>query len=62
MADRFWKSMLAALKRATLDELCKRLWDLDYTKVDERLSVIMNAILQLEAHGECREWVTLQPC
>ena len=54
MADRFWKSMPAALKRPTLDELHKRLRDLDYTQVDERL----NAILQLEAQGECGESAT----
>ena len=29
-ADRFWKSMPAALKRPTLEELYKRLRDLDY--------------------------------
>ena len=55
MADRFWKSMPAALKRPTLDELYKRLRDLDYTQVDERLAVMLNAILQLEAQGECRD-------
>ena len=58
MADRFWKSMPAALKRTTLDELCKRLRNLDYTQVDERLAVMLNAILQLEAQGECRESAT----
>ena len=58
MADRFWKSMPAALKRPTLDELCKRLRDLDYTQVDERMAVMLNAILQLEAQGECRESAT----
>ena len=55
MADRFWKSMPAALKRPTLDELYKRLRDRDYTQVDERLAVMLNAILQSEAQGECRE-------
>ena len=49
--------MPAALKRPTLDELYKRLRDLDYTQVDEKLVVILNAILQLETHGECRESV-----
>ena len=44
--------MPAALKRPTLDELYKRLSDLDYTQVDERLAVMLNAILQLEAQGE----------
>ena len=58
MADRFWKSMPAALKKPTLDELYKRLRDLDYTQVDERLAVTLNAILQLEAQGECRESAT----
>ena len=58
MADRFWKSMPAALKIPTLDELYKRLRDLDYTQVDERLAVMLNAILQLEAQGECRESAT----
>ena len=58
MADHFGKSMPAALKRSTLDELYKRLKDLDYTQVDERLAVMLNAILQLEAQGECREPAT----
>ena len=52
MADRFWKSMPAALKRPTLDELYRRLRDLDYTQVDERMAVMLNAILQLEEQGE----------
>ena len=58
MADRFWKSMPAALKKLILDELYKRLRYLDYTQLDERLAVIMNAILQLEAQGECRKSAT----
>ena len=58
MADRFWKSMPAALKRPTLDELYRRLRDLDCTRVDERMAVMLNAILQLEAQGECRESAT----
>ena len=53
MADRFWKSMPAALKRQPLDELYRRLRDLDYTQVDERMAVMLNAILQLEEQGEC---------
>ena len=44
--------MTAALKRPTLDELYKRLRDYDYTQVDERLAVTLNAILQLEAYCE----------
>ena len=39
MADLFWKSMPAALKRPTLDELYKRLRDLNYKQVDERIMV-----------------------
>ena len=58
MADRFWKSMPAALKRPTLDELYKRLRDLDFSQVDERLAVMLNAILQLETQGEGRESAT----
>ena len=50
--------MPAALKRPTLDELYKRLRDLDYTQVDERMAVTLNAILQLEAQGERRESAT----
>ena len=50
--------MPAALKRPTLDELYKRFRDLDYTQVDERMAVMLNAILQLEAQGECRESAT----
>ena len=52
-ADRFWKPMPAALKRPALDELYKRLRDLDYTQVDERMAVMLNAILKLEAQDEC---------
>ena len=58
MADRFWKSMPAALKRPTLDELYRRLRDLDYTQVDERMAVMLNAILQLEEQGEYRDSAT----
>ena len=58
MADRFWKSMPSALKRPTLDELYRRLRDLDYTQVDERMAVMLNANLQLEEQGECRESAT----
>ena len=39
-------------------KLYKRLRDLDYTQVDERLTVMLNAILQLEAQGERRESAT----
>ena len=58
MADRFWKSMPSALKKPTFDELYRRLRDLDYTQVDERMAVMLNAILQLEEQGECRESAT----
>ena len=58
MADQFWKSMPAALKRPTLDELYRRLRDLDYNQVDERMVVMLNAILQLEEQGECKESAT----
>ena len=47
--------MPAALKTPTLDELYRRLRDLDYTQIDERMAVMLNAILQLEDQGECRE-------
>ena len=50
--------MPAALKRPTLDESYRRLRDLDYTQVDERMAVMLNAILQLEEQGECRESAT----
>ena len=50
--------MPAALNRPTLDELYRRLRDLDYTQLDERLAVMLNAILQLEEQGECREFAT----
>ena len=50
--------MPEALKRPMLDELYKQLKDLDYTQIDERMAVMLNAILQLEAHGECRESAT----
>ena len=58
MADRFWKSMPAALKKPTLNELYRRLRDLDYTQIDERMAVMLNAILQLEEQGKCRESAT----
>ena len=58
MEERFWKFMPAALKRPTLDELYRRLRDLDYTQVNERMAVMLNAILQLEEQGECRESAT----
>ena len=58
MADRFWKSMPDALKRPTLDELYKRLRDLDYTQIDEKMAVMLNAILQLETQGVCRKSAT----
>ena len=58
MADRFWKSVQAVFRRPARDELYKRLGDLDYTQVVERLAVLLNAILQLEAQGECRESAT----
>ena len=50
--------MPAALKKPTLDELYRRLRDLDYTRIDERMAVMLNAILQLEDQGECRESAT----
>ena len=50
--------MPAAFKGPTLDELYKSLRDLDYTQVDERMAVMLNAILQLEAQGQCRESAT----
>ena len=40
--------MPAALKWPTLDEVYKSLRDLDYPQVDERLAVMLDAILQLE--------------
>ena len=68
MADRFWKSMPSALKKPTLDGLYRRLRDLDYTQVEERMAVMLNAILlnasdvecdvELEEQGECRESAT----
>ena len=58
MADRFWKSVPAAFRKPALDELYKRLRYLDYTQLDERLAVMLNAILQLEAQGECMESAT----
>ena len=44
--------MPSALKKPTLDELYRRLRNLDYTQVDERMPVMLNAILQLENEGE----------
>ena len=50
--------MPAPLKKPTLDELYRRLRDLDYTQIDERMAVMFKAILQLEEQGECRESAT----
>ena len=50
--------MPAALKKPTLDELYRHLRDLDYTQVDERSAVKLNAIHQLEEQGECKESAT----
>ena len=50
--------MPTALQRPTLDELYRRLRDLDHTQIDERMAVMLNAILQLEDQGECRESAT----
>ena len=47
--------MPAAFKKRALDKLYRCLGDLDYTQVDERLAVMLNAILQLESQCECRE-------
>ena len=55
MADRSWKSMPAAFKKPTLDELYMRMRDLDHSKGDEGVAVMLNAILQLESQGEGRE-------
>ena len=46
--------MPAALKKPTLDELCRRLRNLDYSQLSERMAML-NAILQLESQGEGRE-------
>ena len=58
MADRSCKSMPAALRKPTLDELYRCLRDLDYSQVDERMAVMLNAILQQESQGEGRESTT----
>ena len=41
--------MPAAFRRPALDEIYKLLRDLDFMQVNERLAVMLNAILQLEA-------------
>ena len=51
MADQFCRSMPTILNRSVLDELYKCLRDLDYTQVDERMAMMLNAILQLVAQG-----------
>ena len=50
--------MPAEVKRPTLHEIYRRLRDLDYTEVDERMAVMLNAILQIEEQSECRESAT----
>ena len=52
MADRFSKTVPAAFRKPALDESYRLLRDLDYTQMDERLAVMLKAILQLEAQGE----------
>ena len=53
--------MPAAFINPELDQLYKRLRDLDYTQVDERLAVMLNAILQLEGQ-EGAGSQRLKPC
>ena len=55
MVDRFWETMPAALRKPTLDELYRRLKDLDHSQVDERMAVMLNALMLLESQGECRK-------
>ena len=50
--------MPAAFKKSTLDELYELLRDPEYTQVDKRIAVMLNALLQLESQGECRESAT----
>ena len=50
--------MPAALNKPTLDELYRLLRDVDHMQVDERLAVMLNAILQRESQGECKESAT----
>ena len=52
MADRFSKSIPAALKKSKFDDLYRRLRDLDHSQVEERMAVMLNAILLLESQGE----------
>ena len=47
--------MPAPLKKPTLGELYRRLRDLDQSQVDERMTVILKAILQQKSQGEGRE-------
>ena len=67
-ADRvFWKLVPAVLKKPTLHEFYRRLRDLDYSQVDERMFVILSAqvdermfvilsaIFQLDSQGKGRE-------
>ena len=42
-------------EKPTLDELYRRLRDLDRSQVDERMIIMLNSILQLESQGEGRE-------
>ena len=58
MANRFWKSLPALFKKPNLHELYRSLRDLDHKIVVERLAVMLNAILQHESQGECREPAT----
>ena len=46
------KPMPATLKKPTLDELYRRLRDLEHSQVDQRMAVMLNTILQLDSEGE----------
>ena len=54
----FLEVCASSVQKTHLDELYKRLRDLDYTQVDERLAVMLNGILQLESQGGYRESAT----
>ena len=54
----FLEICASSIEEPTLDELYRRLRDLDPTQMDERLAVMLKTILQLESRRECKESAT----
>ena len=48
--------MPAALKKLLLDEIYRRLRDLGHFQVDERMAVMLNAILSWKENSGRQQW------